>query len=162
VAALIIGGAVLLATPLLLGPVFDAVRDAIEDRRTLAAWPEQRAEIERALDRVDLGAPFVLVACPDDGLSAARCWRHDGIPADAVPSLAAALAAAAVADVVTGCDGAVKAPDGTAAGCYARGTVGGRGLVLVAHRDVGPEARTGGELFADSSTIQLLVNLAAP
>lgn len=110
VAAAVVGGAFLLATPLFLGPVVDVVRDAIDGERTRASWPAQRAAIELALDRVDLGAVFALVSCPDDGLGAAQCWQYDGLPADAVPSLAAALTAAAVADVVTECDGAVTTP----------------------------------------------------
>jgi hypothetical protein len=162
VAAAIIGGAFLLATPLLLGPVVDVVRDAIDDQRTRAAWPAQRAAIELALDRVDLGAPFALVSCPDDGLGAVQCWQYDGMPADAVPSLAAALTAAAVADVVTDCDEAVRAPDGGAAACHAGGTVGGRGLALVASRDLEPGSPTSSERFAATSTIMLLANLTEP
>jgi hypothetical protein len=162
VRALIIGAVVLAAAELLVWPAVDAVRGAIDDQRTQAAWPAQRAQIEWTLARVDLGARFVPVACPHDKGGGVRCWRYDGIPSDAVPRLEAALTAAAIPDVVADCDQATKAADGTALGCSARGAVGGRGLVLTAIRDVRPGATTRSELFEETSTVKLSANLTPP
>lgn len=136
-------------------------RDAIDERGAEAAWPAQRAEIERAVASVGLDDPFVPVACPD-ALVGVQCWWYDGAPTEALEHLGSALTAAGVTDVVADCAGTPSAPDGTAMVCSARGTVGGRALALMASSDVDPGATTRSERVADSSTIVLLADLAAP
>ena len=116
--ALVGAGAVAIA--LVSAVAWSTSRDTVIAVGTARAWPAQEAEIERALDRVDLPASFAPIACRDLPDGYVRCWRFEGVPADALPFLERSVTAAAVDDVVADCD-AAPVVDGDAAGCTASG-----------------------------------------
>jgi hypothetical protein len=158
---LALAGAVAVAIALVAGVAWSTTRDTVIAVGTASAWPAQEAEIEQALDRVDLPASFAPIACRDLPDGYVRCWRFEGVPADALPFLEKSVTAAAVDDVIADCDSAPMI-DGDAAGCTASGLVADRTVVLRVSRDVHPDARSMDRFAADTSTVALGADLTAP
>src|SRR3954447_19276247 len=70
---LALAGAVAVAIALVAGVAWSTTRDTVIAVGTASAWPAQEAEIEQALDRVDLPASFAPIACRDLPDGYVRC-----------------------------------------------------------------------------------------
>lgn len=162
VLVLLVAVGVLVAWPVVGRPVLEARETAREEARAEAAWPAQRAEIERVRDLVVLGSAFVPAPCPDRVVAGVtRCWVYDGAPDETLAQLEAAVADAGVDDVVADCSGP-SARSGIDLACSAVGTVEGRAVGLLAHADVDVDATSRDDIVLGTSTVQLLADVDAP
>lgn len=118
-------------------------RDDARQAAELADWPAKRVEIEAALLRVVVPGTWTPAGCdaiPNTGSAPPstedRCWVS---PSDNLASYrdaaVTALVGAGVQDVSWQCHGpdSPSIPDSVPPPCWARGTVAGRGVLLIAN-----------------------------
>ncbi|MCV2392880.1 hypothetical protein OEB99_01030 [Actinotalea sp. M2MS4P-6] len=144
----------------------EPARDAWHQWQAGRSWEQDEARATAAMDAVELPVGYRAVECPDGAQAgAARCWRTELGPAQALPDLRAAVAATG-AEVLDPDPAVARDADDDALASSVIATVPGtfetQGFVLVATRDLDDQADDEGDFWTGTTTVRLVPALTPP